>query len=138
MDGNKQPPKREWIHGRHGRVENHDQANLRWVVGSAADLRGALYSDQTSTYALFSIFGMGMFTNIANDQPQRNYFSSGIQLDLELVMFSLLKSTLSFGFARAYGPIVPLDQFMISLKLLFWLNSNSVWKIKSIAQKNGW
>ncbi|MCX6268864.1 MAG: hypothetical protein NTW16_16180 [Bacteroidetes bacterium] len=70
-----------------------------------------------STYARFSIFGMGMFTNIANDQPQRNYFSSGIQLDLELVMFSLLKSTLSFGFARAYGPMAPLDQFMISLKL---------------------
>ncbi len=70
-----------------------------------------------STYARFSVFGMGMFTNIANDQPQLNYFSSGIQLDLELVMFSLLKSTLSFGFARAYGLMAPLDQFMVSLKL---------------------
>ena len=60
---------------------------------------------------------MGMFTNIANDQPQLNYFSSGIQLDLELVIFSLLKTTLSFGYARAYGPMSPLDQFMFSLKL---------------------
>jgi hypothetical protein len=70
-----------------------------------------------STYARFTVFGMGLFTNIANDRPQRNFFSSGVQLDLELVLFSLLKSTLSFGFSRAYGLMKPNDQFMVSLKL---------------------
>jgi len=70
-----------------------------------------------STYARFTVFGMGLFTNIANDQDQLNFFSSGVQLDLELVLFSLLKSTLSFGFSRAYGPMLPNDQFMVSLKL---------------------
>jgi hypothetical protein len=70
-----------------------------------------------STYARFTLFGQGLFTNIANDQPQLNFFSSGVQLDLEIVLFSLLKSTLSFGFARAYGPMSPNDQFMVSLKL---------------------
>lgn len=70
-----------------------------------------------STYARFSLFGMGLFTNIANDQSQQNFFSTGIQLDMELVLFTLLKSTLSFGFSRAYGPMLPNDQFMVSLKL---------------------
>ncbi len=70
-----------------------------------------------STYARFTLFGQGLFTNIANDQPQLNFFSSGVQLDLEIVLFSLLKSTLSFGFSRAYGPMLPNDQFMVSLKL---------------------
>lgn len=70
-----------------------------------------------STYARFSLFSMGLLTNLANDQPQRTFFASGVQLDLELVLFSLLKSTLSFGFSRAYGPMLPSDQFMVSLKL---------------------
>ena len=60
---------------------------------------------------------MGLVTNIANDQTQKNFFSTGIQLDMELVLFTLLKSTLSFGFSRAYGPMLPNDQFMVSLKL---------------------
>ncbi|MCK9203691.1 MAG: hypothetical protein M0P58_04540 [Bacteroidales bacterium] len=70
-----------------------------------------------STYARFTVFGMGLFTNIANRQPQLNYFASGAQLDIELVLFSLLKSTLSLGYSRAYGPMLPADQFMVSLKL---------------------
>jgi len=32
-------------------------------------------------------------------------------------LFSLLKSTLSFGYARGYSPGLPEDQFMVSLKL---------------------
>ncbi len=70
-----------------------------------------------STYARFSVFGMGLFTNLATSLQNMNYFSSGIQLDLELVLFSLIKSNLSFGYARAYGPMLPADQFMVSLKL---------------------
>ncbi len=78
-----------------------------------------------STYARLSLFGMGMATNIYNGLPQQkdrvltpreNYFAAGAQLDLELVLFSLLKSTLSFGYSRAYGPISG-NQFMVSLKL---------------------
>ena len=69
------------------------------------------------TYARFSAFGMGMSSNLANSLANVNYFSTGVQLDLELVLFSLIKSNLSFGFARAYGPMLPADQFMVSLKL---------------------
>jgi len=70
-----------------------------------------------STYARFSAFGMGLFSNLANNLPNTNYFSTGAQLDLELVLFSLIKSNLSFGYSRAYGPMLPADQFMVSLKL---------------------
>jgi hypothetical protein len=65
----------------------------------------------------FTVFGMGMMTNIANDQPQMNYFSTGLQLDFEIVLFSLLKTTLSFGYSRAYGQMLPKDEFMVSFKL---------------------
>jgi len=70
-----------------------------------------------STYARFSVFGMGLFTNIENSLPNMNYYSAGAQLDFELVLFSLIKSTLSFGYARAFGPMLPAGQYMISLKL---------------------
>jgi hypothetical protein len=73
-----------------------------------------------STYARMSLFGMGLFTNLGYDQPQLkqlNYYSTGAQLDVEIVLFSLLKSTLSLGVARAYGPESSKNQFMVSLKL---------------------
>jgi hypothetical protein len=70
-----------------------------------------------ATYAKLTLFGMGLFTNMENTNPQQNFYSSGAQLDIELVLFSLLKSNLSFGYSRAYGPMHPNDQFMVSLKL---------------------
>jgi hypothetical protein len=70
-----------------------------------------------TNYTRVSLFGMGLFTNIDNSQPQINYYATGVQLDFELVLFTLLKSTLSLGYSRAYGPMHPADQFMISLKL---------------------
>lgn len=73
-----------------------------------------------STYARLTVFGMGLLTNVGYDQPQLkqlSYYSTGAQLDFEIVLFSLLKSTLSFGYSRAYSSMNPNDQFMISLKL---------------------
>jgi len=71
-----------------------------------------------STYIRFTVFGQGLFTNFFNNEINYNWFSSGAQVDLELVLFSLLKSTLSVGYARAYRDHMgPKDQFMISLKL---------------------
>jgi hypothetical protein len=73
-----------------------------------------------STYARVTLFGMGLFTNVAYNQahlPQLNYYSTGAQLDMEIVLFSLLKSTLSLGYSRAYSAVLSGNQFMISLKL---------------------
>jgi hypothetical protein len=89
--------------------------NLKPIRFKKAGFKG-LYS----TYARLSLFGMGLFTNIGYDKPdlqQLNYYSAGAQLDFEIVLFSLLKSTLSLGYSRAYGVTEAADQFMISLKL---------------------
>ena len=71
-----------------------------------------------STYLRFTAFGQGLFTNFFSDQIRGNWYNTGVQADLELVLFSLLKSTLSVGWSRAYSHgMAPSDQFMISLKL---------------------
>ena len=91
------------------------EVNLKPVRFRKVGFKG-LYS----TYARLTMFGMGIFTNVGYDQPQLkqlNYYSTGAQLDFEIVLFSLLKSTLSFGYARAYTPSDQKGQFMVSLKL---------------------
>jgi len=88
------------------------EINFKPIRFRRAGLKG-MYS----TYARFTVFGMGLFTNFFNDQRQTGYYSTGAQVDFELVLFSLLKSTLSAGYSRAYGITAPKDQFMISLKL---------------------
>jgi len=73
-----------------------------------------------STYARLTLFGMGLFTNIGYDQPQLrqlNYYSTGAQLDFEIVLFSLLKSTLSLGYSRATSNANSHNEYMFSLKL---------------------
>jgi len=72
-----------------------------------------------TTYARLSLFGMGLITDLDSQDLQRNIFGSGAQIDFEVVLFSLIKTTLSFGYARAYeDKVLPKDQFMLSLKLL--------------------
>ena len=91
------------------------EVNLKPVRFRKVGFKG-LYS----TYARLTMFGMGLFTNVGYNQPQLkqlNYYSTGAQLDFEIVLFSLLKSTLSFGYARAYTPSNQKGQFMVSLKL---------------------
>ncbi|MHC1706404.1 MAG: YncE family protein [Bacteroidales bacterium] len=74
------------------------------------------------TYVRLNLFGSGLITNfdVYDDKMySRQALNSGAQLDMELVLFSLLKSTLSAGFARAYRQdMKPSDEFMISLRLL--------------------
>lgn len=50
---------------------------------------------------------------------RRTLFNLGAQIDLRLVLFSNLSSTLSLGFARAVeGDVKATDEFMISLKIM--------------------
>jgi len=72
-----------------------------------------------STYARLSLFGMGLFADVAEKDHRQTIYNAGAQLDFELVLFSLLKSTLSFGYARVFqDAFSPREQFMVSLKLL--------------------
>ncbi len=72
-----------------------------------------------STYARFSVFGMGLWADPTYPEYRYEVYNAGAQLDFELVLFSLIKSTLSFGYARAFEKgFMPKDQYMVSLKLL--------------------
>jgi hypothetical protein len=72
-----------------------------------------------STYARLSIFGMGLFADPTYPDFRHEVYNAGAQLDFEVVLFSLIKSTLSFGYARAFEKrFAPSDQWMVSLKLL--------------------
>ncbi|MCX6270067.1 MAG: hypothetical protein NTU44_02405, partial [Bacteroidetes bacterium] len=78
------------------------------------------------TYARLSIFGSGIGTNLDDATYNTTTYNSGGQLDLELVLFSLLKSTLSAGYSRAYSRDFYLSEnkfdtkqeWMITLRLL--------------------
>jgi len=70
-------------------------------------------------FARLSLFQSNLITDISNDVARSNHHNIGAQLDFEIVFFSLLKSTLSFGYARAFNKYSdPGNEFMISLKLL--------------------
>ncbi|HPE87237.1 MAG: hypothetical protein WC151_02570 [Bacteroidales bacterium] len=71
------------------------------------------------TYARLSLLGGGLYTMHNNWQNTGIYYNAGAQLDFDIVLFSLLKSTLSLGAARAWRPDHSSgNEFMISLKLL--------------------
>lgn len=72
-----------------------------------------------ATYARLSLFGMGLFADITDPEISRTYYNTGAQLDVELALFTLIKSYLSVGFARGYSPSMrPADQWMVSLKIM--------------------
>lgn len=47
-----------------------------------------------------------------------NYMSAGAQMNIQMVFFTHMKTTLSFGYARAWGNGLNQGEFMVSLKLL--------------------
>jgi hypothetical protein len=72
-----------------------------------------------ATYARLSLFTMGLFTDLADPDFRKIYYNTGAQLDIEVALFTLLKSYLSFGYARGFNEnMEPSDQWMISLKLM--------------------
>jgi len=63
--------------------------------------------------------GLSLNPEKSNNLAMENYFNSGAQLDFELVLFSLIKSYLSFGYARGFSKgMLPGNEFMISLKIM--------------------
>ena len=69
-----------------------------------------------------SLFAGALRADPDDDVLARTYYDAGVQLDLRLVLFSNLKSTLSLGYARAFRPDAEEtdddDEVMISLKIL--------------------
>ena len=76
----------------------------------------------TSAYlrwARLSLFSSGLAVNIDDRTRGRELLNAGAQLDLRLVTFSLLKSTLSVGYALAVEENRrPSEELMVSFKIL--------------------
>ena len=72
-----------------------------------------------TTYTQLSLFGTGLFADIFDPDYKSIMYNAGAQLNFELVLFSLIKSTFSVGYSRGFrNHEAPNDQFMLSLKIL--------------------
>lgn len=71
------------------------------------------------TFIKPSLFGTHLMINPDDNTHRRNVFNVGAQIDVELVLFSYLKTTWSAGYARKLeNGFAPAEQWMFSLKLL--------------------
>ena len=72
-----------------------------------------------ATWARLAFFGQGVVTNPENDEWRREVVNVGAQLNMKLILFFSLESTLSAGYARAFEDgYQPSDELMVSLKIL--------------------
>lgn len=82
-------------------------------------LRGVGTSWLYPTFIKSSLFGTHLLTNFDHIAERAHTFNAGVQVDIQLVMFSYLKTTWSVGYARKMKAGLPdTNQWMLSLKLL--------------------
>lgn len=71
------------------------------------------------TYIYTSLFSTHLLTNPTGSDSRRNIFNLGFQTDIEVVMFSYMKTTWSVGYAGLFEQNQPTKgQLLLSLKLL--------------------
>jgi hypothetical protein len=71
------------------------------------------------TYIKPALFGAHLMTNFDRMNEMSHLFNCGGQVDIQLVLFSYLKTTWSFGYAKMFqAGKKSTNQFMLSLKLL--------------------
>ncbi len=71
------------------------------------------------TYIKSSVFATHLMTNFDKAADLAHIFNVGAQMDIQLVMFSYLKTTWSVGYAKKIENGLPAtNQWMLSLKLL--------------------
>jgi hypothetical protein len=97
---------------------NYCRLMVEWILPPLRFKRIGL----TSAYlrwARLSVFSTGIVTNMDDDAERRALLNVGGQIDIRLVTFSLIKSTLSAGYAAAFeGDGKVSEEWMLSLKLL--------------------
>jgi len=97
---------------------NFAKAVLEWALPPLTFRRFGFLS-MYCNWARLAVFASGLVTNFDDSDFSRRVVNFGAQLDFRVVLFSLLNTTLSFGYARAQEHGLPwTDEFMLSLKLL--------------------
>lgn len=97
---------------------NFGRVLTEWILPPLR-LRDAGFSSFYLRWGRLSLFTAGLMTNLDSASNRRSVGSIGGQLDLRLIFFSTLSSTLSVGYALAVEQDEPIQkEFMISLKIL--------------------
>ena len=97
---------------------NYGKLMLEWTLPPLRFRRVGMTSFYLR-WARLSLFSSGIVTNIDTEQYRRRMMNIGGQLDVRLVTWSLLNSTLSFGYAVAFEKNdKPSTELMVSLKIL--------------------
>jgi len=72
-----------------------------------------------ANWARLAFITAGVVTNPEDELLRQRAVNAGAQLDIKMVLFSNLESTLSGGFAAAFRPHLPRsNEWMVSLKIL--------------------
>jgi hypothetical protein len=99
-------------------ANNYAKLMLEWVLPPAR-FRRAGWSSFYTNWMQFSLFASGLVANPYGSLERRELANVGVQVDLKLVLFSNLPSTLSLGYATAFeSQMERRGEFMISLALL--------------------
>jgi hypothetical protein len=97
---------------------NYAKGMLEWTLPPLTFRRFGFLS-MYCNWARLAVFASGIVTDFDKAARSRKLANFGAQLDFRVVLFSLLNTTFSVGYARAYEKGFPAtDEFMFSLKLL--------------------
>jgi hypothetical protein len=97
---------------------NYAKVLVEWMLPPVR-FRRIGFTSAYLRWARTSLFSSGITTNLDSEMHKRELVNIGGQIDLRLVTFSLLESTLSFGYAAALErDRRKSDEFMVSLKIL--------------------
>ena len=90
---------------------------LEWTLPPLRFRRVGVPSFYTN-WARLALFSSGLSTDIGERALRRTFYDVGAQVDLSMVLFSNLDSTLSVGYATAKEKRKNSNEVMLSLKLL--------------------
>ena len=97
---------------------NYAKAVLEWNLPPLTFRRFG-FLNMYCNWARLAVFSSGIVTDLDVTPQSRKLLNFGAQLDFRVVLFSLLNTTVSVGYARATEKGVPAhDEWMFSLKLL--------------------
>jgi len=97
---------------------NYGKLMLEWTLPPLR-FRRAGFTSLYARWMRLALFSSGIVTNFDSQPLRRKLLNAGGQLDFQLVLFSVMKSTFSLGYAAAVEKDWRISkEFMISLKIL--------------------
>jgi len=98
---------------------NYGKLMTEWVLPPVRFKRAG-FVNYYANWAQLNLFSSGLVTNMDHQETRQLFYNAGAQLDIRMVIFSILESTFSVGYASAWNHDTGKrsDEFMVSLRLL--------------------